>query len=73
MFLDEVRNGGTAAEIIACARIRGSKLFNELSEHATNRNHWTTADRYRSTSITHAEPVSSGGTAATNSASIAEG
>ena len=48
--------------------IRGSKLFNELSEQATNRNHWTTADRYRSTSITHAEPVSSGGTAATNSA-----
>ena len=53
--------------------IRISKLFNELSEQATNRNHWTTADRYRSTSITHAEPVSSGGTAATNSASIAEG
>ena len=73
MFLDEVRNGGTAAEIIARARNRVSELFKEMSEKATNRNHWSTADRYNSISITYAQPVASSGGLPASSASTAHG
>ena len=73
MFLDEVRNGGTAAEIHARARNRVSELFKEMFEKATNRNHWSTADRYNSISITYAQPVASGGLPAATSASTAHG
>ena len=46
-FLDEIRNGGFAAEMVTMCRSRMLRLFTELAEPAISRNRWADADRYQ--------------------------
>ena len=46
-FLDEIRHGGFAEEMVTMCRSRMLRLFTELSERAISRNRWADADRYQ--------------------------